>query len=98
MFWLNSLVNGGKITNRENLNQVAKHTRRDAGELYKIPEIEPEYLYLFRHYCEIKGQEPLTYLELQAWVSLTGTQLTPAEVDILFVLDATFYEARQKAE
>lgn len=94
MFWLNSLVEGGKITNRKCLDRVAEQTRRDPLVLYKLPEVEKEVLYLFRYFCDVKGQDPLTYVELQAWMNLTGTQLTPGEVDTLFMLDSVFYESR----
>lgn len=95
---MGQLVTGGKITNKEHLDRVAKQTGRDPEKLYDLPEIEQELLYLFRHYCNVKGQEPLTFQELDAWTRLTGTELTPGEVDILFMLDTAFYETRQNAE
>lgn len=91
-------VSGGKITNRKNLDRVAKQTGQDSRKLYALPEIDLELLYLFGYYCNVKGQEPLTFQELGAWTRLTGTELTPGEVDLLFMLDTAFYETRQKAE
>jgi len=77
---------------------VAEHTGREASKLYKIPEIEPELLYLWGYYCNIKGHEPLTFVELEAWQRVTGKTLTPGEADLLFLIDSAFYKVQQKSE
>ena len=80
------------------LDRVAKQTGKDISKLYDLPEIAPEALYLFGYFCEVKGEGPLTYMEVEAWARLSGRRLTPGEVDILFMLDATFYESKSETE
>jgi hypothetical protein len=98
LFWLDSLVEGGEITNRTSFDRVAKQTGKDPAELYRLPEIEQELLYLFDYYGNIKGQEPLTFREVDSWQRLTGYQLSPAEVELLFLIDTTFYTVKNKSE
>ena len=74
---------------------MCKHTGQDPEVLYKLPKITPECLYLYSYYCEVRGQEPLTYREVESWAKLMGNELTPDEVKMLFALDNAFFEVRQ---
>lgn len=75
---------------------MAKQTGKDPAVLYAVPALDAELLYLYDHFCEVKGQDPLTYRELDAWQNLTGVKLSPGELEVLFVLDAAFYENQRK--
>lgn len=48
----------------------------------------PDYgAYLWEWYCElVRTSAELSYQEVQAWATLTGKQLRPWEVDVLFQL------------
>jgi hypothetical protein len=80
------------------MRRVALQTKTDPDKLYKIPEIEPEILYLFGYYTNLKGRDPLTFLEIDAWQRVTGLELCPGEVEILFLLDTAFYLTQSKLE
>jgi hypothetical protein len=81
------MVSGGKITNRENLKRVAEQTDRDPEKLYKLPEIPNEIAYLRRWFSTLRGKDPLTFSEIQAWDTLNGHGITPHEVDALMAID-----------
>lgn len=88
IFWLGQKVDGGKITNRTNLERVAQATGRDLDALLAIPDCPKEIQYLFGWFTELRtGGEALTYREVQAWAELTGRSPTPDEVAALFTLD-----------
>ena len=91
-------MDGGKITNREHYRRIGQQTGQKPESLYKMPEIEPELLYLFRYFVNLKGREPLRFTEMEAWQRLTGIELTPGEVEMIFVIDSAFYTAQQPAE
>jgi len=87
-------VDGGKITNRENLRRVAQHTHRDPEALYDLPEVDPAYHYLFRYYCDLKKDGPITFTEIAAWMDVTGYRLAPEEAEALVDIDSVYYEAQ----
>lgn len=77
---------------------MATQRKVDPRKLYNLPEIEPEALYLFNYYNDIRGRDALTYTEIDAWQRVTGVELCPGEVEILFLLDTTFYATQAKVE
>lgn len=81
------MVSGGKITNREHLKRVAKHKKCDPNILYKLPEIPSEMIYLRQWFNTLRGKDPLTFTEIQAWDTLHGHGITPDEVDALMAID-----------
>lgn len=88
------MVDGGKITNQQNLERVAQQTGQSVESLLAIPEVKDSILYLWGWFCQIKGAEPLTYFEIEAWNNLKGHGITPEEVEVLMILDADFYQTR----
>lgn len=40
------------------------------------------------------GPNPITYLDLQAWATMTGNKPSAREVELIMSLDMAFFEAR----
>ena len=102
MFWLSLPVGGkSKLTNRENLDRVAKAKKVDPVDLYKLPTIDESFLYLLSYFNEVKGNNKLTWQEVKAWNEANELELSPEEYNLLFIIDEEFcrvqndYERRQ---
>ena len=87
VFELGQKVEGSESTQREVYDVVAKRRGVDPSTLYKLPECPPECLYLLEWFCEVRGAEPLTFQEVEAWDGLRGVGVTPEEVKALMLLD-----------
>ena len=76
----------GGLTQRKNLEQVAKATKKRPSQLdQRVPE---PLKHLWKWYDkELKWSSPLSYLELEAWSRLTRREVTAVEVDVLMNLD-----------
>lgn len=86
---MGSLVDGAKITNRKNLERVAKQTGRDLDTLLALPDVDEELLYLLNWFYELKqfSGECITYADIESWDRLNGYGVTPDEVKILLQLE-----------
>lgn len=88
MFFLGTTVNDGELTWREHLKRVAEQTGRPPEDLWEIPECPPEIYYLLDWFHELKtGPGNLTYLEIEAWATMTNRFPTPDEIAVLMQLD-----------
>lgn len=75
--------------------QVFKTLGRKPAQLENLP-VPPEGMqYLWDYYKEVFTGEPITYLEMEAWVKLTRRHLEPWEVKAIKALDKTFWKVQR---
>ncbi|ANO57506.1 hypothetical protein [Vibrio phage vB_VhaS-tm] len=85
---------GSKVPLRDHLEQVYKQTGHKPKQLRELPDIPAELAYVLNWYFDVKGSDPLTYIELKSWSDLTNTHLLPSEVEVIMQLDRIYWRVR----
>lgn len=83
-----------KITNKESFDRAAEQLKKDPSELYKLPNVKTEYLYLFHWFNQVKSDGPLKFSEIESWSRLTNKNPNRKEIEILMQLDSIFLETQ----
>lgn len=86
-FDLDKTLDGSKATKREHLKKVWEISKKQPASLKEQPPLPEEAAHVWWLYHEVYGATHLTYLEIQAWASLTGRYLEPWEIRALIALD-----------
>ena len=60
-----------------------------------MPDVDPELVFILKWFFEVKGANPLSYQEIEAWQKLKSIDIEPGEVEILMMLDCDFYEMKK---
>lgn len=58
--------------------------------LLELPELEDALRYPILWFYQVKGPEPLSYVEIDAWARLTHSYPSPQEVELLMALDTDY--------
>jgi len=70
--------------------------KKDPNELYELPKIRTEYLYLLQWFYSVKSDGPLRFSEIESWARLTNKRPNSKEIEILMKLDSAFLKAQNE--
>jgi len=81
---LRAPTNGGS-TILAQLRQVEKQTRKTPERLrqYREEQAPPHLKYLLDYWNDFYNGQPFSYIELQAWLTLSKLELEPWEIEII---------------
>jgi hypothetical protein len=85
-FYLSKREKGFEATNREALTFLEKSTGQTAPELLTSRNRPKALYYIWEWFVQIYTGEPLTYREVLAWSTLTGSTLQAFEANLLIQL------------
>jgi len=82
------------MTQRESMELAAKAKKISPLELFKLPPVVPEMLYLLKWFFELKRDGPLQHSEIKAWAEMNFVQLTKRELSTIMRLDVCYSSVR----
>lgn len=83
-----------KLSQRESMELVAKAKKINPHELFKLPPVMPEMVYLLKWFFELKRDGPLQHSEVLSWSKLNFVELTKRELQTIMRLDVAYSSVR----
>mgnify|MGYP003630001291 CR=1 FL=1 len=83
-----------KLSQRESMELAAKAKKIPPEQLFKLPPVMPEMIYLLKWFFELKRDGPLQHSEIQAWSNLNFVELTKRELTTIMRLDVCHSSVR----
>ena len=74
--------------------QVAKTLGRKPKQLADAPELPEELAYIWEWFREVFAGEPLSYVEMQAWSTMSGKRVQGWEAELIKSLDRIFWKVQ----